>query len=67
MGEGWHNNHHYYQGSCRQGFFWWEFDPSYYVLKTLALFGIVWNIRPVPVEVKYGSKRLDGKKPPLKG
>lgn len=67
MGEGWHNNHHYYQGSCRQGFFWWEFDPSYYVLKTLALFGIVWNIRPVPVEVKYGSKRLDGKKPPVKG
>src|ERR1041384_4738676 len=24
LGEGWHNNHHYYKASTRQGFFWWE-------------------------------------------
>ena len=24
MGEGWHNNHHAYQSSVRQGFQWWE-------------------------------------------
>ena len=28
MGEGWHNNHHYYQRSVRQGFFWWEVDMT---------------------------------------
>ena len=32
MGEGWHNNHHAYQASVRQGFRWWEYDPTYYAL-----------------------------------
>jgi hypothetical protein len=27
VGEGWHNNHHRYQRSARNGFYWWEFDP----------------------------------------
>ena len=27
-GEGWHNNHHRYQRSARNGFYWWEFDPT---------------------------------------
>ncbi len=48
LGEGWHNNHHHYPASARQGFYWWEFDISYYILRTLAVFGIVWDIRPVP-------------------
>jgi len=30
FGEGWHNNHHRYPNSTRQGFFWWEIDISYY-------------------------------------
>lgn len=51
LGEGWHNNHHYYQGSTRQGFYWWEVDISYYVLRALSLFGIVWDIREVPESV----------------
>ena len=33
LGEGWHNNHHHYQSSTRQGFRWWEVDISYYTLK----------------------------------
>ena len=48
MGEGWHNNHHYYQGSVRQGFFWWEIDMTYYILRLLALFGIVSKLKEVP-------------------
>jgi len=56
LGEGWHNNHHYYQGSTRQGFFWWEIDISYYVLKLFSLMGLVWDLREVPEAVKYGSK-----------
>lgn len=50
-GEGWHNNHHYYQGSARQGFYWWELDITYLVLKLLAQFGIVWNLKPVPQKI----------------
>lgn len=51
MGEGWHNNHHYYQRATNQGFFWWEIDATYYVLRLLALFGIVWDLHQPPAHV----------------
>jgi len=47
-GEGWHNNHHYYPSSARQGFRWWEVDVTYYVLWLLARLGIVWDLRRPP-------------------
>jgi len=48
LGEGWHNNHHQYQASARQGFYWWEIDISYYLIRLLGFAGIVWDIKPVP-------------------
>lgn len=51
LGEGWHNNHHYYPGSERQGFYWWEIDISHYILKVLSWFGIVWGLRTPPERV----------------
>ena len=64
FGEGWHNNHHYYPNSTRQGFFWWEIDISYYVLKFMSLFGLVWDIRPVPKRIMYPApKALVSPKP----
>jgi len=45
LGEGWHNNHHRYQSSTNQGFFWWEIDVSYSLIKLLGCLGLVWNIR----------------------
>ncbi len=51
LGEGWHNNHHYYPASTRQGFYWWEYDPSYWALRVLEFFGIVWDLQPVPQHI----------------
>jgi stearoyl-CoA desaturase (delta-9 desaturase) len=51
MGEGWHNNHHYYQASVNQGFFWWEIDVTYYALKALSWVGVVWDLRKPPKKV----------------
>jgi stearoyl-CoA desaturase (delta-9 desaturase) len=51
MGEGWHNNHHHYMNSVRQGFFWWEVDGTYYVLRMLSWFGIVWDLVQPPRRV----------------
>lgn len=48
LGEGWHNNHHYFPGSVRQGFAWWEIDPTYYALRALSALGLVWDLRTVP-------------------
>ena len=50
LGEGWHNNHHHYPVSARQGFFWWEIDVSYYLLTLMAYLGLVWDLQPIPVE-----------------
>jgi stearoyl-CoA desaturase (delta-9 desaturase) len=51
LGEGWHNNHHYYPGSERQGFYWWEIDISHYILTVLSWFGLVWELRTPPERV----------------
>ena len=48
FGEGWHNNHHRYPGSARQGFFWWEVDLTYYGLRVLQWLRIIHDLRPVP-------------------
>ena len=48
MGEGWHNNHHHYPLSARQGFFWYELDITYYILLGLAKLGIVWDLQSPP-------------------
>jgi stearoyl-CoA desaturase (delta-9 desaturase) len=48
LGEGWHNNHHHYQSSANQVFFWWEIDVSYYIIRCLEVFGIVWDVRTPP-------------------
>ncbi len=58
MGEGWHNNHHAYQSSVRQGFRWWEIDFSFYVLKALSFAGIVRDLKTPPVEVLRNEQRL---------
>ncbi|CAN6134694.1 OLE1 Fatty-acid desaturase [Methylophilaceae bacterium] len=51
LGEGWHNNHHHFPSSARQGFYWWEIDLTYYGLKILSALGLIWHLRKVPVEV----------------
>jgi stearoyl-CoA desaturase (delta-9 desaturase) len=58
MGEGWHNNHHAYQASVRQGFRWWQFDPTFYLLRVLSWFGLVWDLHVPPGAVVRGEHRL---------
>ncbi|HEX6550379.1 MAG TPA: fatty acid desaturase [Gammaproteobacteria bacterium] len=51
FGEGWHNNHHFFPGSARQGFRWWEVDLTWYGLKLMAMLGLIHDLKPVPVWV----------------
>lgn len=53
MGEGWHNNHHQYKASVRQGFFWWEIDITYYLLCVMSWFGLIYDLKPVPDSVYH--------------
>lgn len=61
MGEGWHNNHHAYQSSARQGFRWWEIDATYYVLRLLSVVGVVWDLKSPPAQVLRNEQRLGRK------
>ena len=66
LGEGWHNNHHRYASAARQGFFWWEIDVSYYLLKMLSWTGLIWDLRPVPASVYEEARNLKlASRPPV--
>jgi stearoyl-CoA desaturase (delta-9 desaturase) len=51
VGEGWHNNHHRYQRSARNGFYWWEFDPTWYAILAMRAVGLAWDVQPVPERI----------------
>ncbi|MEY3183267.1 MAG: hypothetical protein RLZ35_1252 [Pseudomonadota bacterium] len=48
LGEGWHNNHHFFPTSSRQGVYWWQIDLTYYGIKVLEKLGLVWGLRIFP-------------------
>ena len=56
-GEGWHNNHHRYQRAARNGFYWWEFDLTWYVIKAMAAVGLAWDVQEVPERI-YEEARI---------
>jgi stearoyl-CoA desaturase (Delta-9 desaturase) len=60
LGEGWHNNHHHYPRSARQGFRWWELDISFQVLRLLSAIRVVRGLRQPPAAVRSGSRIADG-------
>jgi stearoyl-CoA desaturase (delta-9 desaturase) len=63
MGEGWHNNHHYYPAAVRQGFYWWQIDMTYYVLWMMQRLGIIWNLNAVPERVLALGRQNPGRQP----
>jgi fatty-acid desaturase len=45
FGEGWHNNHHAHPTSSRHGLAWYEFDPTWLLLKVFGAVGLVWDVK----------------------
>jgi stearoyl-CoA desaturase (delta-9 desaturase) len=56
MGEGWHNNHHYYQASANQGFHWWQVDVTFWILVGMEKLGLVRDLKRAPAEVVAGRR-----------
>lgn len=56
LGEGWHNNHHAFPTSARHGLRWWQFDPSYLMIRVLEKLGLVRRVR-VPSSERQAEKR----------
>ena len=61
FGEGWHNNHHAFPGSARQGLRWYQIDPSWYVICLLEKLGLARNVRRVSPRMQERKLR---KQPP---
>ena len=57
FGEGWHNNHHFFPGTVRQGFRWWEIDVTYYGLRVMSWLGLVHDLKPIPAWVAAKARR----------
>ena len=55
-GEGWHNNHHRYQRAARNGFYWWEFDPTWYAIRAMQAVGLAWDVKAVPARIYAEAK-----------
>jgi len=45
FGEGWHNNHHAFETSCRHGLKWWQVDFTWYTVKALQFLGLAWDLK----------------------
>ena len=62
VGEGWHNNHHRYQRAARNGFYWWEYDPTYYMIRLMEKVGLAWDVQGVPEriyrEAREGARQV---------
>jgi len=58
LGEGWHNNHHRYPAATRQGFYRWELDISYILIKLFSMVGLAKDLKPVPLHIlEEGQQR----------
>jgi len=58
LGEGWHNTHHAFPSSARHGLRWWQIDVSYWVIRTLALLGLAWNLKLPTAEAQAKQRRI---------
>jgi stearoyl-CoA desaturase (delta-9 desaturase) len=65
-GEGWHNNHHRYQRAARNGFYWWELDLTWYVIRAMAAAGLAWDVQRVPARVYEEARAVQAKRATLR-
>jgi len=50
FGEGYHNYHHYFQADYRNGVRWYQWDPSKWVIASMAVIGLAKRLKKVSAE-----------------
>ena len=53
-----------YQRSARNGFYWWEFDPTWYAIRLMAVVGLAWDLHPVPERIYQEARTLKESRTP---
>jgi stearoyl-CoA desaturase (delta-9 desaturase) len=59
MGGAWHNNHHAFPTTANNGIEWWQIDPCYWVIRSLAVVGLAWDVK-TPSAALIEKKRARG-------
>jgi stearoyl-CoA desaturase (Delta-9 desaturase) len=47
-GEGYHNFHHRFASDYRNGYRWYHWDPTKWMIKTLSFIGFTWDLHRMP-------------------
>lgn len=61
FGEGYHNYHHIFENDYRNGIYWWQYDPTKWLIKLCSWFGLAGKLRtspPLKVEKAKASMAL---------
>ncbi|OEE76561.1 acyl-CoA desaturase [Enterovibrio norvegicus FF-162] len=48
FGEGYHNFHHIFENDYRNGIYWWQFDPTKWLIKASSWLGLTTKLRITP-------------------
>ena len=56
FGEGWHNNHHAHPTSARHGLAWYEFDPSWLLIRSLQFLGLAKAVKVASVRTRLAER-----------
>lgn len=51
FGEGYHNYHHEFASDYRNGVRAWDWDPTKWIIKSLSLLGLAWDLKKIPDEI----------------
>jgi fatty-acid desaturase len=58
FGEGWHNNHHAHPTSARHGLAWYEFDPSWLLVKLMRKLGVAKGVQTARLPEQIEEKAV---------
>lgn len=56
-GEGYHNYHHYFPSDYRNGIRWYHFDPTKWLIQSLAVLGLTKDLKKVPEKLIQQAQR----------
>ena len=59
LGEGWHNNHHAFAGGAKAGFYWYEYDITYYGLWIFHKLGLITELGMPPARIIEQGREND--------
>ncbi len=48
FGEGYHNYHHIFENDYRNGIYWWQYDPTKWLIKMCSWLGLAKKLRKAP-------------------